>query len=129
MKRKRHTPEQIVRKLREGDRMLNEGMDLTSGSPSLVLFDGLPGSGKTTTSRQVAARDRGTRRPLRLGRRRGPRPPVLWGRGASHAPSRADYDDVCVERWQGLVELPDHPVWLLDGCAMQSTVRFMFEQN
>ena len=25
MKRKRHTPEQIVRKLREGDRMLNEG--------------------------------------------------------------------------------------------------------
>jgi hypothetical protein len=28
MKRKRHTPEQIVRKLREGDRMLNEGKDL-----------------------------------------------------------------------------------------------------
>ena len=29
MKRKRHTPEQIVRKLREGDRMLNEGTALT----------------------------------------------------------------------------------------------------
>src|SRR5947207_5450651 len=29
MKRKRHTPEQIVRKLREGDRMLNEGTELT----------------------------------------------------------------------------------------------------
>jgi len=28
MKRKRHTPEQIVRKLREGDRMLNDGRDL-----------------------------------------------------------------------------------------------------
>ena len=28
MKRKRHTPEQIVRKLREGERMLNEGQDL-----------------------------------------------------------------------------------------------------
>jgi putative transposase len=28
MKRKRHTPEQIVRKLREGERMLNEGHDL-----------------------------------------------------------------------------------------------------
>ena len=28
MKRKRHTPEQIVRKLREGDRMLNESKDL-----------------------------------------------------------------------------------------------------
>ncbi len=29
MKRKRHTPEQIVRKLREGDRLLNEGRGLT----------------------------------------------------------------------------------------------------
>ena len=28
MKRHRHTPEQIVRKLREGDRMLNEGKDI-----------------------------------------------------------------------------------------------------
>src|SRR4029450_5959087 len=28
MKRHRHTPEQIVRKLREGDRLLNEGRDL-----------------------------------------------------------------------------------------------------
>ena len=29
MKRHRHTPEQAVRKLREGDRMLAEGKDLT----------------------------------------------------------------------------------------------------
>jgi putative transposase len=29
MKRRRHTPEQIVRKLREGDRLLSEGKDLT----------------------------------------------------------------------------------------------------
>ena len=29
MKRHRHTPEQIVRKLREGDRLLNEGKDMT----------------------------------------------------------------------------------------------------
>jgi hypothetical protein len=28
MKRHRHTPEQIVRKLREGDRLLGEGKDL-----------------------------------------------------------------------------------------------------
>jgi putative transposase len=28
MKRKRHTPEQVVRKLREADRMLAEGADL-----------------------------------------------------------------------------------------------------
>jgi len=30
MARRRHTPEQIVRKLREGDRMLNEGNDLAA---------------------------------------------------------------------------------------------------
>jgi putative transposase len=29
VKRHRHTPEQIVRKLREGDRLLNEGKDVT----------------------------------------------------------------------------------------------------
>ena len=29
MKRHRHTPEQIVRKLRAGEQMLNEGKDLT----------------------------------------------------------------------------------------------------
>jgi len=29
MKRHRHTPEQIVRKLREGDRLLSEGKDLS----------------------------------------------------------------------------------------------------
>src|SRR2546428_511668 len=29
MKRHRHTPEQVVRKLREGERLLNEGQDLT----------------------------------------------------------------------------------------------------
>ena len=29
MKRHRHTPEQVVRKLREGERLLNEGRELT----------------------------------------------------------------------------------------------------
>jgi hypothetical protein len=28
MKRRRHTPEQVVRKIREGERLLNEGQDL-----------------------------------------------------------------------------------------------------
>jgi len=28
MKRHRHTPEQVIRKLREGERLLNEGKDL-----------------------------------------------------------------------------------------------------
>ena len=39
MKRKRHTPEQIVRKLREGDRMLNEGTELTEVLRHLEVSD------------------------------------------------------------------------------------------
>jgi putative transposase len=31
MKRRRHTPEQIVRKLREADRLLGEGQELPGG--------------------------------------------------------------------------------------------------
>ena len=42
MKRKRHTPEQIVRKLREGDRLLNEGKDLTEVLRHLEDFGSLP---------------------------------------------------------------------------------------
>lgn len=39
MKRHRHTPEQIVRKLREGDRLLNEGKDLTEVLRHLEIAD------------------------------------------------------------------------------------------
>jgi hypothetical protein len=41
MKRKRHTPEQIVRKLREGDRILNEGTDLTEVTGPRLLVQSL----------------------------------------------------------------------------------------
>ena len=39
MKRHRHTPEQIVRKLREGERMLNEGKDLTEVLRTLEITE------------------------------------------------------------------------------------------
>jgi putative transposase len=32
MKRHRHTPEQVVRKLREGERILNDGKDLSEAT-------------------------------------------------------------------------------------------------
>ncbi len=38
MKRHRHTPEQVVRKLREGERILNEGKDLTEVLRTLETF-------------------------------------------------------------------------------------------
>ena len=39
MKRHRHTPEQVVRKLREGERLLNEGKDLTEVLRHLEVTD------------------------------------------------------------------------------------------
>lgn len=39
MKRHRHTPEQVVRKLREGERLLNEGKDLTEVLRHLEITD------------------------------------------------------------------------------------------
>ena len=43
MSRRRHTPEQVVRKLREADRLLGEGMELPEvwkhlGSQEFVLY-------------------------------------------------------------------------------------------
>ena len=37
MKGRRHTPEQIVRKLREGDRLLGEGKDLAEVAKQLEI--------------------------------------------------------------------------------------------
>ena len=39
MKRHRHTPEQVVRKLREGERILNEGKDLTEVLRTLEISE------------------------------------------------------------------------------------------
>jgi putative transposase len=39
MKRRRHTPEQIVRKLREADRLVGEGRDLAEVSKALEVSE------------------------------------------------------------------------------------------
>ena len=39
MSRRRHTPEQVVRKLREADRLLGEGMELPEVSKQLEVSE------------------------------------------------------------------------------------------
>ena len=39
MKRHRHSPEQVVRKLREGERLLNDGKDLTEVLRTLEISE------------------------------------------------------------------------------------------
>jgi hypothetical protein len=50
MKRHRYTPEQIVRKLREGDRLLNEGMDLAEVLRHLEVSESSWNRGGTSTA-------------------------------------------------------------------------------
>lgn len=95
--------------------------------PSLVLFEGLPGSGKTTTSRQVAASYRAEGLTCRWALEEDDLHPA-FGRDVRRQHRRPDYDDICIRRWQYLVERACEGPWLLEGCAFQSTVRFMFEQ-
>ena len=39
MKRRRHTPEQVVRRLREGDRMLGEGVEVPEVAKALEVSE------------------------------------------------------------------------------------------
>ena len=50
MKRQRHTPEQVVRKLREGDRLLNAGKDLAEVLRDLQLLSRRGTAGATSTA-------------------------------------------------------------------------------
>ena len=50
MKRHRHTPEQIVRKLREGDRLLNEGKDITEVVRHLEIAESTWNAGGPSTA-------------------------------------------------------------------------------
>lgn len=50
MKRHRHSPEQALRKVRDGERMRNEGTDLVEGVLHLVIFEA------TWTARETCVR-------------------------------------------------------------------------
>ena len=69
MKRHRHTPEQIVRKLREGDRLLNEGKDLAEVLRQLEVSESswnrwrAQYGGMKANEAQSAARARGREQP------------------------------------------------------------------
>ncbi len=50
MARRRHTPEQIIRKLREADRMLGEGKDLAEVVRHLQVTDRPTTAGATSSA-------------------------------------------------------------------------------
>jgi hypothetical protein len=97
-------------------------------SVSVVLVEGLPGSGKTTTSRQIAAEYRRRGRPCAWEREEA-RDHPFFGPDIRRLHAQPDYDEICLLQRRRVVEASRQTLWVLDGCAMQSTVRFMFEQN
>lgn len=92
-----------------------------------MLVEGLPGSGKTTTAERACARLRARGIDAQWVREEARDHPVLpvTIRGRNRSP---DFPELCLDAWASFVRRMGDATWVLDGCAMQSTVRFMFEQ-
>jgi hypothetical protein len=56
MKRRRHTPEQVIRKLREADRMLSDGKNIAEVAKELEISE------QVSPPAQPVRRDEGRRR-------------------------------------------------------------------
>jgi hypothetical protein len=50
MKRRRHTPEQIIRKLREADRLLAEGREVAEVAKTLEVGEATTTAGEPSTA-------------------------------------------------------------------------------
>ena len=93
-----------------------------------LLFEGLPGSGKTTCSRDVAHYLESHGRPSRWALEEARDHP--WFGAASRASHREPgFVGRAVDAWHDVVADLDTASWALDGVAWQSTVRFLFEQD
>ncbi|HYD09236.1 MAG TPA: hypothetical protein VEA78_03960, partial [Acidimicrobiales bacterium] len=86
-----------------------------------MLVEGLPGSGKTTLAARLAA-EHGVPWWREEDRDHPVTPPSL--RRHHRQP---DFDEVCIDAWRRFVGGWSGPC-VLEGCALQSTVRFMVEQ-
>jgi hypothetical protein len=91
----------------------------------LVLVEGLPGSGKTSVAKHLspALRSRGI---AAVGiRELDPDHPVV-PRSVMRLAGGDDYAERCLERWEAFVDAAPEAATIIEGCAFQSTVRFLF---
>ena len=95
MARRRHTPEQIIRKLREADRMLGEGRDLAEVARHLEVTEATYhrwrnqfGGMKADDAKRLRELERENTRLKRCRRRNDP--PDLWGLNGPKPPRLPD---------------------------------------
>jgi hypothetical protein len=93
---------------------------------SLVLIEGIPGSGKTSLARSIVEALTDAERSTRWYVEEDPGHPVFPQAVRREAYS-ASFPDLCLARWQAFVSRaePD-AVYVLEGVTFQSTVRFMY---
>ena len=97
-----------------------------SGS-GVVLVEGLPGSGKSTVSLRVSERLSAAGFSCRWVLEESKSHP-FFGPTIRAQRRRGDFTDVCLKQWSLVVQESGGAVVVLDGCAFQSTVRYLFEQ-
>jgi hypothetical protein len=93
----------------------------------VVLFEGVPGSGKSTTSRRVYERYSASGLSCHWALEESKDHP-FFGAAVRARHRETEFAEICLRQWSAVVDASRGDVWLLDGCAFQSTVRFMFEQ-
>lgn len=102
-------------------------MEYSVEATRLWLLEGLPGTGKTSAARRLAELCDEARLAARWWPEEAkdhPATPAALRRQSAHP----DFAGRCVSSFRDLVHLQDG-VLILDGSALQSTVRFMFAQG
>jgi hypothetical protein len=97
-----------------------------SGS-GVVLFEGLPGSGKSTVSSEVSKRLSEAGLSCRWAQEESRTHP-FFGPNIRAQHRQRDFTDVCLKQWSTVAQQSQEAVLVLDGCAFQSSVRYLFEQ-
>ena len=95
---------------------------------ALVLFEGVPGSGKTASSQALAERYRGAGGEVGWALEEDREHP-FFDQELRRSHRSPGFPDRCLDAWQHVVAASAEHPWVLDGVAFQSTVRFMFEQE
>lgn len=96
----------------------------------LLLLEGLPGSGKTTTAEIVCRRLRSVGIASQWYLEETADHPV-HPRSVTSARRGPEFSAICLKHWQLFVEKrrDDETLHILEGSAFQSTVRFMMEED